>query len=117
MQALLCGERENFVTVLGEESLVSRHHVLAAFESSEDPLARHVVATGEFHEHVDIVTGDHFVGVGRNLVALSLIRSNFFFGLGANAGEFQLNAKLFLIFGNLLFKNLNDTTTNGTRAN
>ena len=105
------------MAVLREESLVCSHHMLTTFESGENPLARHVVATGKFHEHVDIVTGDHFVGVGRNLVALSLIRGHFFFGLGANAGEFEFYTQFFLIFCNLLFKNLNDTTTNGTRAN
>ena len=117
MQALLGSERENFVTVLGEERLVGRHHVLAAFESSEDPLARHVVATGEFHKHVDIVTGDHFVGVGRNLVALCLVRGNFLFGLRANAGEFKFDTELFLILGNLLFENLNNTATDGSSTN
>ena len=117
MEALLGSERENFVTILGEESLVGRHHVLTAFEGGEDPLARHVVATGEFHKHVDIIASNHFVGIGRDLVALGLVRGHFFFGLSADASELQFNAKLFLIFGNLLFKNLNDTTTNGTRAN
>ena len=105
------------MAVLGEESLVRSHHVLTGIESGQDPLARHVVATGEFHEHVNIVTSDHFIGVCGNLVTLRLVRGDFFFGLCADAGKLQFNAKFFLVFGDFLFENLNNTATDGSSTN
>ena len=117
MQALFGSKRENFVTVLGKESLVRSHHMLTRIEGGQNPLARHVVATGQFNEHVDVVTGNHLVGISRNLVALCLVRGDFLFGLCANASKFQFDTQLFLIFGNFLFKNLNNTATDGSSTN
>ena len=117
MQALLGSQRENLVTVLGKESLVGSHHMLAGIQSGQNPLAGHIVATGQFHQHIDIVTGNHLVGIGRNLVALFLVWSNFHIGLGANAGQFQFDSQLFLVFGDFLFQNLDNTTTDGSRTN
>ncbi len=63
---MLLGRFEDALAVLGEQRLVSGHHVLARRQRLEDQALRRFVAAEKFNHNINIGPRDQRVGVPGN---------------------------------------------------